>query len=118
MEKRIEKLLKQMTLEEKVSMLSGTDFWHTQSIERLGIPTIKVTDGPYGDRTMDEDSPNHTLPATCFPTGARHWPRPARVRKPIPRSKRWSCPERTASAPQAANGQRIPVVEPCVAPDE
>ena len=70
MEKRIEKLLKQMTLEEKVSMLSGTDFWHTQSIERLGIPSIKVTDGPHGDRTMDEDNPNHTLPATCFPTGS------------------------------------------------
>jgi beta-glucosidase len=69
LKKRIEDLLRLMTLEEKVSMLSGIDFWHTQSIEHLGIPSIKVTDGPYGDRTMADDNPNYTLPATCFPTG-------------------------------------------------
>ena len=69
MEKRIEELLKKLTLEEKVSMLSGIDFWRTKSIERLGIPSIKVTDGPHGDRTMSDDNPNETLPATCFPTG-------------------------------------------------
>jgi beta-glucosidase len=58
-----------MTLEEKVLLLAGTDFWHTASIERLGIPSIKMTDGPHGDRTMADDNPNRTLPATCFPTG-------------------------------------------------
>jgi beta-glucosidase len=58
-----------MTLDEKVSLLAGTDFWHTASIERLGIPPVKVTDGPHGDRTMADDNPNQTLPATCFPTG-------------------------------------------------
>jgi beta-glucosidase len=70
LEKRIEALLRQMTLEEKVSLLAGVDFWHTRSIERLGIPSIKVTDGPHGARTADENNPNHTLPATCFPTGS------------------------------------------------
>ena len=69
MEKRIEDLLGQMTLEEKVSMLAGTDNWHTNSIERLGIPAIKVTDGPHGTRTVSDDDPNYTMPATCFPTG-------------------------------------------------
>ncbi len=68
MQKRIESLLKQMTLEEKVSLLAGVDFWHTHVIERLGIPAIKVTDGPHGARTMDDANPNNTLPATCFPT--------------------------------------------------
>ncbi len=58
-----------MTLEEKVSMLAGTDNWHTRSIERLGIPALKVTDGPHGARTMSDDDPNYTLPGTCFPTG-------------------------------------------------
>ena len=57
-----------MTLEEKVSLLAGIDFWHTHAIERLGIPAIKVTDGPHGARTADETNPNRTLPATCFPT--------------------------------------------------
>ncbi len=68
-EKRVEALLKQMTLEEKVSMLAGIDFWRTRRIERLGIPSIKVSDGPHGVRTVADDDPNHTLPATCFPTG-------------------------------------------------
>jgi beta-glucosidase len=68
-EKRIEVLLKRMNLEEKVSMLAGIDFWRTRSIERLGIPSIKVSDGPHGVRAVADDDPNCTLPATCFPTG-------------------------------------------------
>jgi len=68
-EKRVEDLLSKMTLEEKVSMLAGTDNWHTRSIERLGIPALKVTDGPHGTRTMSDDDPNYTMPGTCYPTG-------------------------------------------------
>ncbi|MGD0780576.1 MAG: glycoside hydrolase family 3 C-terminal domain-containing protein [Dehalococcoidales bacterium] len=68
MQKRIEALIKQMTLEEKVSLLAGINFWRTHAIERLGIPSIKVTDGPHGARTVDETNNNVTIPATCFPT--------------------------------------------------
>jgi beta-glucosidase len=68
MQKRIEALKKQMTLEEKVSLLAGINFWRTHAIERLGIPSIKVTDGPHGARTVDETNNNVTIPATCFPT--------------------------------------------------
>ena len=50
MEKRIEDLLDQMTIEEKVSILAGSDLWHTVPVERLGIPQIRVTDGPNGAR--------------------------------------------------------------------
>jgi beta-glucosidase len=67
--KSIENLLTLMTLEEKISLLAGADFWHTYSIERLGIPALKVTDGPYGARTVDDLNPDITIPATCFPTG-------------------------------------------------
>jgi beta-glucosidase len=68
MDKRIESLIKQMTLEEKVALVAGVDFWNTHAIERLGIPAIKVTDGPHGARTMDNADPKRTIPATCFPT--------------------------------------------------
>ncbi|WP_019586125.1 glycoside hydrolase family 3 C-terminal domain-containing protein [Deinococcus apachensis] len=46
----IDALLDQMTLEEQVSLLAGADFWRTVPIPRLGIPSLKVTDGPAGAR--------------------------------------------------------------------
>ena len=47
---RIDTLLSEMTLEEKVSILSGEDFWSVPAIERLGIGKLRVTDGPNGAR--------------------------------------------------------------------
>jgi beta-glucosidase len=46
----IDRLLDSLTLEEQVSLLSGADFWTTVPVDRLGIPAIKVTDGPNGAR--------------------------------------------------------------------
>jgi beta-glucosidase len=47
---QIDNLLKQMTLEEKISMLAGADLWHSVAVSRLGIPQFKVSDGPNGVR--------------------------------------------------------------------
>ena len=47
---RIDELVQQMSLDEKISLLAGADLWHTVSIARLGIPVITVTDGPNGAR--------------------------------------------------------------------
>lgn len=58
---RIERLLTELTLEEKVSLLSGRDGGETRSIERLGIPALRMIDGPHG---VGWDTP-----ATCFPSG-------------------------------------------------
>ncbi len=49
-EERIQNLLEAMTPDEQVSLLAGANFWMTVPIERLGIPAIKVTDGPNGAR--------------------------------------------------------------------
>ena len=45
-----QELLSQLTFEEKVSLLAGADLWHTVPIERLGIPALRLTDGPNGAR--------------------------------------------------------------------
>lgn len=70
----IKDLISQMTLEEKASLCSGLDFWHLKGIERLGIPSIMVTDGPHGLRKQAGDADhiglNESVPATCFPTAS------------------------------------------------
>ncbi|GAA1974714.1 glycoside hydrolase family 3 C-terminal domain-containing protein [Microbacterium pumilum] len=60
-----------LTLEEKASLTSGASFWYTKPIERLGIPSIMVTDGPHGLRKQrgggDHLGLGDSVPATCFP---------------------------------------------------
>ena len=65
-------ILKKMTLEDKISLCTGKDFWRTVAMEKYGIPSIMVSDGPHGVRCQTEDADmmgiNQSLPATCFPT--------------------------------------------------
>ena len=68
MNKRIDDLLTAMTTEEKVAMVTGGDMWHTRGVERLGVPKLKVTDGPNGARG---DGLMGTGSRTaCIPSGA------------------------------------------------
>ncbi|MEH7096493.1 glycoside hydrolase family 3 C-terminal domain-containing protein [Neobacillus vireti] len=74
MNRNISDIISKMTLEEKASLCSGLEFWRLQGIERLGIPSIMVTDGPHGLRKQ-EGSSDHlgiydSVPATCFPSAA------------------------------------------------
>ncbi|PFO66989.1 glycosyl hydrolase [Bacillus cereus] len=72
MTRDIKSIISQMTLEEKASLCSGLDFWNTKGIERLGIPSIMVTDGPHGLRKQAEGADHlgiyNSIPSTCFPS--------------------------------------------------
>ncbi|HHB1441191.1 TPA: glycoside hydrolase family 3 C-terminal domain-containing protein [Bacillus mobilis] len=72
MTRDIKRIISQMTLEEKASLCSGLDFWNTKGIERLGIPSIMVTDGPHGLRKQAEGADHlgiyNSIPSTCFPS--------------------------------------------------
>lgn len=63
----IKGLINQMTLEEKVALCSGKDLWNTKDIKRLNIPSITLTDGPYGVVKRLRGFSN-IVSSTCFPT--------------------------------------------------
>ncbi|MCU1496070.1 MAG: glycoside hydrolase family 3 domain protein [Acidimicrobiales bacterium] len=67
-------LLAELTLEEKASLVSGSGFWWTRKVDRLGIPSIMVSDGPHGlrrqPRSTDHLGMGESVPATCFPTAS------------------------------------------------
>lgn len=70
----VERVLAELTLEEKAALTSGSDFWHTEAVERLGVPAVMVTDGPHGLRKQATDTDHlgigNSVPATCFPPAA------------------------------------------------
>lgn len=71
---KYKEIISKMTREEKASLMSGKDFWQTMDVERLGVPSIFLADGPHGIRKQAEAADhlglNESIPATCFPTAA------------------------------------------------
>ena len=67
-------LVARMSLAEKADFCSGADFWNLPANERLGLPSIMLTDGPHGLRKQASDTDHvglgRSVPATCFPTAA------------------------------------------------
>ncbi len=73
-ENKYQKMLSEMTLEEKASLCDGLDYWHSQPIERVGLRSIAFNDGPHGIRKKGNPEENNDLlkgvPAICFPTAS------------------------------------------------
>ena len=67
----LKQFVSRMTLEEKAGLCSGADNNHTKAVERLGIPSICLSDGPHGLRKQEEakdySGANPSKPAICFP---------------------------------------------------
>jgi beta-glucosidase len=63
---RIEKLIIELTLDEKAALVAGIDLWHGPGVPRLGIPALKVTDGPSGARGEQWSG----RPSANFPCGS------------------------------------------------
>ena len=70
----IEEILNHLSLEEKASLCSGADSWHTEAIERTRLPAVMLSDGPHGLRKQDETTyqigPDESIKAVCFPTAS------------------------------------------------
>ena len=69
-----QQIIEIMTIEEKVSLFSGKDIWSSKPVERVGLPSLFLADGPHGLRKQagagDHLGLNASIPATCFPTAA------------------------------------------------
>ena len=67
-------IISKMTLEEKASLCVGKDYWNSENIERLNIPSIKMSDGPHGLRVQRENGDNlgvnKSEVAICYPSSA------------------------------------------------
>ena len=65
-------ILSKMTLEDKISLCTGADFWRSKKMEQYGIPAFTMSDGPHGLRCQSDEADmigiNESSPATCFPT--------------------------------------------------
>lgn len=70
--KDVNEIIQRMSLEEKIALCEGKDYWTTKAFSQYGIPAIFMSDGPHGLRKQEDAADmlglNRSLPATCFPT--------------------------------------------------
>ncbi len=69
----VREILSKLTVEEKAALVAGTNFMYTNPVPRLGIPSLRMSDGPHGLRVQSGEGDNGVTgssPATAFPTAA------------------------------------------------
>lgn len=62
----VDDVISRLTIEEKVALLSGKDFWQTRDVPRLNVPSLRFSDGPNGARGRRFFN---GTPAACMPCG-------------------------------------------------
>ena len=74
MEDKLKNILGKMSLDEKIDLCEGKDYWRTRAYPKHGIPSVMMSDGPHGLRKQPEGTDNlginKSVPAVCFPTSA------------------------------------------------
>lgn len=74
MKKHVEEMLNMLTLDEKIALCSGADFWHTKPVERLEIPSVMMCDGPHGLRKQEGESDHmgihESIKTVCYPSAS------------------------------------------------
>ena len=60
--------MEKLTLEEKIRLVTGYGAWHTYPVEKIGLRSIMMTDGPIGLRKVDEGK-SESYMSVCFPSG-------------------------------------------------
>lgn len=66
----MKELINLLTLDEKLMLLTGKDIWHTATIHRLNLSSIRMSDGPYGLGKLTDvtQGVGESIPSVAFPT--------------------------------------------------
>ena len=71
-DKKVDEILNQMTIQEKLDYISGDFQFHTKPIKRLGVPAIRMSDGPQGVGHRIETNATHVV-WHLLPLGTKNW---------------------------------------------
>ena len=74
MTEEVKTILNELSLEEKIALCSGKDFWHTEAVNCAELPEVMMCDGPHGLRKQDEKSDhlgiNESIKTVCYPSAS------------------------------------------------
>ena len=74
MTEEVKRILNKLSLEEKIALCSGKDFWHTEAVNREELPEVMMCDGPHGLRKQEEKSDhlgiNESIKTVCYPSAS------------------------------------------------
>lgn len=74
MREEVKRILNKLSLEEKIALCSGKDFWHTEAVNCAELPEVMMCDGPHGLRKQEEKSDhlgiNGSIKTVCYPSAS------------------------------------------------